>query len=134
MLRNWQLTVRYEDGTTGLAEDTAFKTSIIQTGEEENSESEELNTDENTNAEADTPLWLLEAIDELGSEQLNGLENTLEQNSQQQTTEYLASNEIEPTNNFFNADINLDDHSGIESWVEPVADQNQLMRSTRRWA
>ena len=78
-----QLTVRYEDGTTGLAEDTAFKTSIIQAGEAERSKSEELNADENANAEADTPLWLLEAIDELGSEQLNELKHP-EQNSQQQ--------------------------------------------------
>ena len=40
-----QLTVNYEDGTTGLAEDTAFKTSVIQAGEAERSESEFNNAD-----------------------------------------------------------------------------------------
>ena len=38
----------------------------------------------------------------------------------------MASNEINLINNAFNADTNLDDHSGIEYWIESITDQNQI--------
>ena len=68
----------------------------------------------------------MEAIDALGSEQLADWKTLLKQNSQQQIDEYLASNESNLINKAFNADINLDDHSGIEYWIESITDQNQI--------